>query len=149
MKTYSLTSRAEGDNYHRLLVTCSEFASLAGLVQGSPTRQPTDSEFLRSASAFLVREDRVLEFPGGIGHTPRQRWLYTYNPAFIRVLESASSDLFDWLRPELPEDLHLLRNDGSTVLGTVASEEHAYVRLEDSEVSRWLLEWPASIVLQE
>lgn len=149
MKTYMFALPVVEEGYHRLLKTSLQMATFAGLVQGSPTRTPSNIEFMSDARAFLVREELVLDYPGGIGHFPRRRFLYTYNAEFVALLESTTSGLFDWARPTLPEDLHLLRRDESTVLGTLRSERHAYLRLEDHEAAFWQLDWPDSIALQE
>lgn len=104
---------------------------------------------MTAADRFLRKEDLVQEYPGGISSIPRRRFLYAFTPEFILLMESVSSGLFEWTRPQLPEDFHLLRSDGSTVLGSVTSEEQAYLRLSDPESLHWLDQWPTSIALQE
>jgi hypothetical protein len=49
------------------------------------------------------------------------------------ALESGSG-LFQWVNLGSPEDLHLIRSDGTTVLGTIAQEEDAWMELDDGEV---------------
>ena len=149
MKTYAFSIPPVDENYRRCLALANEFASVAGFVQGSPTRSPSCQEFLSAAEPFFIREEVVLSYPGGISTFPRRRCLYQYNLAFVQVLTSYSSSLFDWLRPLFLEDLHLLRPDNSTVLGSVSSEEHAYLRLTQVEAERWLTAWPESLELQE
>jgi hypothetical protein len=41
--------------------------------------------------------------------------------------------LLDWAFPDLPESLHLLRADGSTVLATVPWHNDAWLKLTESE----------------
>ena len=67
MKTYSLTFPPVGGGYRRLLQVAGEFASIAGFVQGSPTREPRSLEFMAAAGNFLLREELVYEYPGGRG----------------------------------------------------------------------------------
>lgn len=148
MRTYSLAVAPTGDDYLKLLDIAGEFAVLAGLVQGSPTREPSSAEFMAGAERFLLRDELVYEYPGGITPFPVRRFLYRYDSDFVTLVTSVTSSLFDWSRPRLPEDLHLLRPDESTVLGSVTSEDHAYLRLTDAEAQRWLVRWPASVALQ-
>lgn len=55
-----------------------------------------------------------------------------------RYFEAATSGFCESAYPNLPVDPFLLPNDGSTVLGTVSSEHHAYLRLSAQEANRWL-----------
>lgn len=49
------------------------------------------------------------------------------------VLEAQASGLFDWQHPSLPEDLCLLRSDGTPWLTNIAHEHQAYLSLSDDE----------------
>ncbi|WP_157181531.1 hypothetical protein [Actinopolymorpha alba] len=55
-------------------------------------------------------------------------------PESLEELLTATDDLFKWVNPDLPEDLHFLRVDGSTVLGSVAQEEEAWLELDEVEL---------------
>jgi hypothetical protein len=44
--------------------------------------------------------------------------------------------LFGWRQPELPEDLALLREDGTAVLASICHEHDAYLQLTDEEYER-------------
>lgn len=41
-----------------------------------------------------------------------------------------------WQSPDLPEDIHLLRQDGSVYLGSTTTEAFAWLNLTESELSR-------------
>lgn len=47
-----------------------------------------------------------------------------------------SSSLFEWLQPDLPEDLALYRNDGSTILETVTHEQEGLLKISLVEYER-------------
>lgn len=66
-------------------------------------------------------------------HT-RQYSLFTCNPDSYQILIDASSSLLGWLHPQLPEDLWIVRLDGSVILGTIAHEEDAWLDIGDDEV---------------
>ena len=149
MKTYALVASSSGADYRRFLRVVENFASIAGFVHENPRRPPSSIDVMNAAEPYFLRVEFVLEYPGAIGTTPVPQYLYKYGPDFIELLEEFSDGLFDWLQPDLPEDFHLLRDDESTVLGTASSEDHAYLRLTDAEVERWLALWPGSITEQE
>jgi hypothetical protein len=49
------------------------------------------------------------------------------------VLKTATNRLYGWRKPELPEDLCLVRRDGSPWLITISSEQDAYMHLDPAE----------------
>lgn len=48
-------------------------------------------------------------------------------------LIAASDGLYGWQQPALPEDLALLRDDGTAILGSTAHEHDAYLEISDEE----------------
>ena len=77
------------------------------------------------------------------GHSARRgrtslRYLYRLTPDSLDLVLAASDSIFDWVNPDLPEDLHLLRGDGSTVLGSVAQEDAVWVEGSEYELDRML-----------
>ena len=54
-------------------------------------------------------------------------------PETAKILGEAVEGLFDWIEPELPEDLCILRPDGSPWLVTISHEQDAYFQLSDKE----------------
>jgi len=52
------------------------------------------------------------------------------------ALGSAAHNLFQWQQPALPEDLCLLRADGSPWLTTISHERDAYLSLTDPELDQ-------------
>lgn len=62
-------------------------------------------------------------------------YIYRFGPSVKGVLESVANGLFDWQNPNLPDDLHLLRANGSTWLGCTAHENSAWLELTESEHS--------------
>jgi hypothetical protein len=52
----------------------------------------------------------------------------------IDTILAATSDLFSWQEPDLPEDLFFLRDDSSPILTVIAHEGDAYLSVETHEL---------------
>ena len=70
-----------------------------------------------------------------VGESRAERVLYTLSKQTLDATLRASKSLFDWVSPDLPEDLHLLRSDESVVLGVVANEQDAWLELDDFDLA--------------
>jgi hypothetical protein len=64
------------------------------------------------------------------------RYEYAFSQDVAGLLFEAADGLYDWVAPDLPEDLHLLRGDGSAFLGSVAHERDAWLEAEQDEFAR-------------
>jgi len=62
-------------------------------------------------------------------------------PVLAEII-AASDGLYGWQQPVLPEDLALLRHDGTAVLGSVAHEHDAYLEMTDNEYERLVEQVP-------
>jgi hypothetical protein len=60
----------------------------------------------------------------------------------VKVLGMVAEGLFEWVQPNLPEDLCILRDDDSQWLVTIAHERDAYLELCDNERGMLLGEVP-------
>ena len=58
---------------------------------------------------------------------------YDFVDGSADILVKAADGLFDWLEPRLPEDLCLLRSDGSPWLVTITHERDAYFVMSREE----------------
>jgi hypothetical protein len=67
------------------------------------------------------------------GSATEDRYLFRLDAVSLDVLASSAESLFDWVWPRLPEDLHFVRTDGTTVLGTIAQEDDAWLVLTAAE----------------
>jgi hypothetical protein len=136
--TYDIVTRPVGDAYESLLRVASRFATFLGVIVRSERVRLTDRAraVLVSLEPHLVRVEDTASWPGTdlIGGRVSKRYIYRLTPESLDVLVAAASDLYQWVNPSLPEDLHLLREDGSTVLGSVAQEEDAWLELDDTEL---------------
>lgn len=148
-RTITLAAPRDVSGYRALLRSVAALASSAGLIVRSPKVQLSAraDSLLAALTPFLLATEDVDRWPGTqlIGDRKSRRFLYRLAPESIALLVSAATGIFDWVNPELPEDLHLLRADGTVVLGTVAQEEDAWLELTAAELGSLLAESPAEV----
>jgi hypothetical protein len=60
----------------------------------------------------------------------------------VDLVLSASTHLFAWQAPDLPEDLFFLLRDGSPLLTTTAHEDHAHLSLDAAQLKDLLRDLP-------
>jgi hypothetical protein len=137
-RVITLAMPPTGRVHHDVLRSVASLSTVVGLVVRSPKVQLTTraQSLLAALSPFLVANEEVDRWPGTelVGGRKSRRLLFRLEPASLDLLIAATTGLFDWVNPQLPEDLHLLRSDGTTVLGTVAQEEDAWLELDEDEL---------------
>jgi hypothetical protein len=96
----------------------------------------TGETVLSRLRPFLVEERRGTAWPGTL-LLSGEATIFQFNicDSVIEIIISAADGLYDWRQPSLPEDLALLRLDGTTVLGSIAHERDAFLELTDAEFS--------------
>jgi hypothetical protein len=84
-----------------------------------------------------------MEWPGTklMGHTARVYW-YRVTPELIAALKGKVRSLYEWVFPDLPEDLAFYWPDGSGLLGTCSHERFAFVNLAEKEIDEFKQEVP-------
>lgn len=81
-----------------------------------------------------VRQGR--EWPGTIlFDETAQVYEIRYGVDVANLLAVAADGIFDWQQPSRPEDLCLLRADGSAWLTSIVHEHDAFLTLRDEEVT--------------
>jgi hypothetical protein len=73
-------------------------------------------------------------------------YLYRLTSESSDLLKDAATGLYAWQEPDLPEDLHLLRADGTTWLGSVAHHRDGWLEV-DGEEYRQVMESIPELVL--
>jgi hypothetical protein len=82
----------------------------------------------------LVSEKRSASWPGTSLQKDQAAVLeFSVNAMVLEELISASYGLYGWQQPSLPEDLALLRENGTVLLGSICHERDAYLSLTDEE----------------
>lgn len=84
-----------------------------------------------------------MEWPGTrlMGHSARVHW-YRVTPKLIATLKAKVRGLYEWVLPDLPEDLGFYWPDGSPLLGTSSHEQFAFVNLSEQEFDEFSEEVP-------
>jgi hypothetical protein len=76
-------------------------------------------------------------------------YYFDLNKDSAEHLSKASTDLYSWLLPNLPEDLCLIKDDGNPWLVTISHEKDAYLLLSEEEKNDLLLEIPELVVKED
>lgn len=133
---FTFTEEPRGSVYDTLLeVGLTETERLGLIVQKFRSYPPSMEQVLDTLSTYLIDTNDVSEWPGSrllAGYKVQLR-LYRFQPPVKDFLQFVATGLFDWENPELPDDPHLLRADGSTWLGCTVHEEDAWLELTSAE----------------
>jgi hypothetical protein len=123
-KTYDLVDEPTGDDY-RALLACARAQCDTAVLSLDTNRDldPAGQDIVDRLSSQLRSESRN-------GHVRLLR--YQFSQACIDVLGEASG-LFAWRQPELPENLCLLRMDGSPWIVSIAADRIGYVEFTPFE----------------
>lgn len=149
LRTYDLSVSPEGPVYGALLRAAAAVpADVLGVVWHSEGLAKTDRAraVLAALEPHLLAAEEVSAWPGArtYGWTAT-RYTYALSPESLDVLLRSAASIFDWVSPDLPEDAHFLRADGSTVLGSTAQEDDVWVELTDDEVAVWRAQAPPEV----
>jgi hypothetical protein len=146
-KQISITKEPVGALYRKLIEIAVSQSARAYLV----TRLDNGELSARAMDALaLLKSERIecrasSEWPGtellnGATATVSE---YRCTPRLAEALSSLASGLYEWVEPELPEDLGFLRTDGSPWLASIAHERDAFFVLSDAEAADLVQKEPA------
>ena len=134
---------AEKD-YAQLLEFCAKRCPKCTLVMEQPQQFGKNChQFLLSQKEHLIETTNQTEWPGTrlMGHSASVHW-YRVTPELIAALKAKVRSLYEWIIPDLPEDLAFYWPDGSPLLGTCSHERFAFVYLSESEFDEFKQEVP-------
>jgi hypothetical protein len=150
---YDFTSEPASELFRELLVWALNFATHFGLVVHSIRVKLTSEalEFLEDVDPYLLLTRDVNEWPGIrlIGERRGILRFYRLTLEFIETFAETADMLYSWVNPSLPEDPHLLRADGSVLLGSVTQEADTWMELTIDEFESRIKEipgWPEYFV---
>ncbi len=130
--TYDTFSDIEGELYHSLLVLAMQFVRLGGFVVRS--QGETINQVLEEFLPYFVEDSLQTDWPGTQLTTSQERvTTFELNPVTLELLQQKSNSIFSWILPDLPEDLFLLREDGTPWMGSVAHEGYIFFELTEDE----------------
>jgi hypothetical protein len=134
---YWLSSEPRGQQYERFVEEAARHSMWMSLVERD-TEQFVSvwADQLSRLKSDLTAVTKQSEWPGTklLGGDTAQVFWYKISPVLIGTIKSAVNKLYDWVRPNLPEDLAFYREDKSVFLGTSAHERFAFLNLSAPEL---------------
>jgi len=104
---------------------------------------PRGESVLNKLEPLLISRKESSEWPGtSIQGGVATVLCYTYNSQCVNILKMFTKALYEWLDPEFPQDLCLLRSDGSSWLVSIAHEKDGYFYLTEVEMSNLIRSIP-------
>lgn len=132
---YTITKEPWGDVYRSFLRLALDRCDTGILVRRRADKStPTMVEFLKRVHPFVISAEEQSRWPGTelIGHKATVI-RFRYGEGVIDELVNATSHLYGWIEPELPEDLCLIRPDGRPWLVSISHEKDSYLDLDQGE----------------
>lgn len=138
-RTFEIAVEPRGRTYHDLMYRsfpwCAELVLVTIPLDGGDPLLPDGRRVLAELEPFLRGTTAETAWPGthldgdGVGEVRR----YRLEPALLDVITSATDHLYGWRPPALPQDIALLRGDGSPFLVSVTQQEWAALELDPDE----------------
>lgn len=124
-----------GESYRQLIRASLYYGDRFLLITNSLPDVDAPARSLTAAlKPYLLSANRESEWPGTrLLEDTALVSSFSMRPETAKILGEAVEGLFDWIEPELPEDLCILRPDGSPWLVTISHEQDAYFQLSDKE----------------
>ncbi len=120
--------------------------SLCVITEDAAGTSGSASELLRQLDPWLLSKTLVREWPGTRIEDPDDTALrceYRFTDAVVDLMIGATSNIYCWRSPQLPEDPHLLRADGSLWFGATTTEEWSWLEPFPEELEELLDALPA------
>lgn len=135
----SLVQEPRGSAYEKLLTfSIHDCTSALLVVRNSVTLSKNAKNVIKRLEPYLFSEEKSRKWPGTVLHDGDTALVMTYtlDHSLVTLLSEVAEGLYDWVQPNLPEDLCLLRRDGAPWLVTIAHERDGYFELTDEELHR-------------
>ena len=144
-KTFDVIQEPRGDVLQKLIRNLAQRASsVLMVVRDDPALSEAGRGLLARLQPELVEQKRRSSWPGTILSTSEATvFRFTPSRAVLDELERASDGLYGWQQPALPEDLALLRDDGTEILASICHENDAYLEITDEEFQVLTMAVPA------
>lgn len=139
-RTFEIAVEPRGPAYqelfYRALPWCAELLLVTvPLPDGADPLLPGGRRLVATLEPYLLRASLEREWPGtrlggdAVGEVRR----YRLEPPLLDVVTSVTDGLYGWRPPALPQDIALLRGDGSPFLVTVTEQGWAALELGPDE----------------
>lgn len=134
-RTYSLLKEPVDDIYREIIVYAVKYCySFLLVVRHTIPQNDSVKEAIEKFRPYLLNKGEKLEWPGTKLIKGRATvYQFQFNQDTASLLGKTTKSLYSWLQPNLPEDLSLIRSDGTPWLVTIAHEKDAYMELTNTE----------------
>jgi hypothetical protein len=141
---YNFQFEPREENYYRLLNLALEFCDRLLLVERSSIPLSLlGKEFAQRLNGFLIETMNGDEWPGTkLLDEKAVIRVFKFNLDSLEILKSFTCGLYDWVQPELLEDLCLLRSDGTPWLVSISHEKDGYFELTECEKNQVIEKFP-------
>jgi hypothetical protein len=142
--TYWIYRQPSGKDYAQLIEFCAKRCPKCTFTMEHPQQFGKNcDQFLASQKGQLIEVANQMEWPGTrlVSSSARVHW-YRVTAELIAALRAKVSSLYDWVLPDLPEDLAFYWADGSPLLGTSSHERFAFINLAEKELDEFKQEVP-------
>ncbi|MCK6486077.1 MAG: hypothetical protein L6R00_18280 [Phycisphaerae bacterium] len=133
--TFTIGNEPRNSIYDCLLRFVALYCDRFGLVCRPELSLGTSANnLLQRITPFFIESRLTERWPGTLLLDSRATVsIYRLCDASLAILLETTHSLFDWMHPALPEDLFMLRHDGSWMLASISHERDAFVVLSDTE----------------
>ena len=139
---YKIGSEPSGITY-RNLIDFSAHVCIASVLVVRPSLELSERghALLKRLEPFLISKEERSSWPGTTLLCGRRATVYRHmlSAPVVAILRDTAGGLFDWQQPSLPEDLCLIRSDGSPWLISIAHERYGELLLSDTEKAELLV----------
>jgi hypothetical protein len=134
-RVFDFIEEPRGEALGKLLRALSHHASSATVVVRDDSELSDVGRAVLSRLALhLVEHHRASSWPGTtLSDEEATVFCFALSASVLDELSCAAEGLYGWQQPTLPEDVALLRADGSVILGSIAHEHDAFLELGDEE----------------
>ncbi len=137
--TYDFIQEPRSDLLKALLSEATGLVTVCGfIVQGDLPSNQRAARLLAELSPYAKTSKKVSSWPGTElhGESSAVQYQYAFSQPVAELLHETVDGLYEWVAPDLPEDLHLLRQDGTVLLGCIAHERDAWLELDRDEFTQ-------------
>jgi hypothetical protein len=135
-RVFTFVRTPEDDLLDDLLAAALQHCNRLGLMMQPRSHfVSTATSVIEAFGTSLVSREEVDAWPGSQLHdgSKATRLTYAWNVKTATIFRSTARSLYDWINPDLPEDPHLLRADGSLWMGSTSIEHDAWLELRPAE----------------
>lgn len=132
---YDLVEEPKNEIYRRLILFSLKFCDKFQFVVPHHINQNKSvQDIIKKFKKFQISKTEKSEWPGTkLFRGTATIYQYRLNKETITLLINSASGLYSWVQPDYPEDLCLLRPDGTPWLVTISYERDGYFELELKE----------------